>query len=270
VKQWPPGVSVEELMVTTTQGAHASSVARARDVAAACGARFVHNNDSVNRLMRKHGAEVAYVVGIDRTEIRADGGNLLINPATYRLTAIAGPGHPFLRAISPVDEPVAETVLDATLGLAKNALEIAGILGCRVTGLEQVPVLACLAQDGLRRLAGQGMAWSAGAGRIEVISADAERWMAGQDDDAFDVVSLDPMFQKPIGASPGYDLFRRFAQADPLADIVFNQALRVARMRVVLKVPQNADAADFGPDGFPWNRREHGKRIHYLVADKTV
>lgn len=227
------------LVVTTGKRPTEPLVARARAVAAACGLTYVPRDDSLSRLLRRHGADGAYVVTAAAAEVRARGARLAVHPSTARLNVARGRTHPLLRAVAPEAEPPPERVVDATLGQAKDALHLAAVLGCEVVGLERTPLLACLAEDGLARLIAAGEPpWAEAAARIEVINADAHTWLSAQPEASADVVYLDPMFRAPRPAAAGFDLLRALAWPAPLAPALLTQARRVARRRVVLKLPR--------------------------------
>ena len=178
-----------------------------------------------------------------------------------------GRGHPLIEAVCPSGEAPPERVIDATLGLAKDALHVATVLGCPVTGLERVRLLCCLAEDGLAQLAREDRPWSAGARRVEVVEADAAVWLAAQPTASADVVFLDPMFPRPRPAAAGFELLRAVAWPAPLSPALLREATRVAR-RVVLKVPAGDPADAHSPDARAWTRRVSGTQLDYLVAER--
>ena len=83
-------------------------------------------------------------------------------------------------------------VLDATLGLAGDALVAAHATETKVFGLEASPVLAAFVTAGLRRLLVPGQV---AAARIEVRCADHRAALREMPDRSVDVVLLDPMFR---------------------------------------------------------------------------
>ncbi len=135
---------------------------------------------------------------------------------------------PFLEAaaLRPGD-----AVLDATLGLAADALVAAGAVGPggRVVGVEVSPGLAALVSEGLRRHG------SAEAARIEVRQGEAGEILSRMPDRSFDVVVFDPMFRHARDASRAFELVRRLADPRPLAAETLARARRVARRAVVVK-----------------------------------
>src|SRR5256885_13256382 len=83
-----------------------------------------------------------------------------------------------------------DRVLDATLGLAQDAL-VAAEATASVVGIEASPVLAAFVVAALRRLP---RAASEAAARIQVRCADHRAALAELPARSFDVVLLDPMF----------------------------------------------------------------------------
>lgn len=255
------------LLVTTTRRSSDEQVARAVEVARLCGARFAARDGSVARMLAAHGADTCYLVGRDREEVRGHGLTLFLHPGTYHMVAHLGrEGDPLLRAIAPLGEPAPTRVIDATLGVAGNALQIAGLLGARVIGLEASAPLACLAEAGLARLAAAGRRYSPGAGRIRVVQTRAARWLEDQAPGSAEAVYLDPMFAQPGSAEPGFGLVRHLARGEPLDADTYLAAARVAARRVVLRVPACGQAP---PEAavLTWHRRVRGKALDYLVHE---
>ena len=62
-----------------------------------------------------------------------------------------------------------------------------------LVSLGRIPDLRAirLAEDGLRRLAGEDRPWSPGASRVEAVEADAVAWLAARPPGSVDVVFLD-------------------------------------------------------------------------------
>jgi 16S rRNA (guanine1516-N2)-methyltransferase len=125
-----------------------------------------------------------------------------------------------------------EQVLDATLGLAGDALLAAQATGARVVGLEASPLLAAFTQAGLQRLPENGRE---AASLIEVQEADHRDFLKAQPDGSFDVVLLDPMFQLPGDAGPNFELLRRHADHRTLDKNTLREAQRIARRGVLVK-----------------------------------
>src|SRR5256885_9058699 len=121
-----------------------------------------------------------------------------------------------------------DLVLDATLGLAQDALVAAEATHAALVGLEASPVLAAFAVAALRRLpveAGEA------AARIEVRCADHRAALRELPSGSFDVVLLDPMFRDAQESNPLFDLLRRHGEHAPLDADTLREARRVAPRR---------------------------------------
>lgn len=155
-----------------------------------------------------------------------------------------------------------DEVLDATLGLASDALLAAQATGTRVVGFEASPVLAAFVTAGLRRLPAAGRV---AAGRIEVRCADhraALREMRGR---SVDVVLIDPMFRSAGESGALFDLVRALAEHAPLAPETLREARRVARRGVLVKdAPPGHELARLGLQPLPSRR---SPRIVFGWAD---
>jgi len=205
----------------------------ARDLAARFGLRAEDRaGRSLSRVLEETGGAPVLVLAARRADLFEKG-------RTFRATA----GMAYLRLLrarrGESDPLVAaaklrrgETVLDATLGLAGDALLAAQATGTRVIGLEIDPVVAAFTLAGLRRLAAH--AREPGQ-NVEVLKADHREWLRKQPDGSFDVVLLDPMFRKAGDAGPLFDLLRAHASHEPLDSGTLREARRVARRGVLVK-----------------------------------
>jgi len=153
------------------------------------------------------------------------------------------------------------TVLDCTLGLGSDAIVAAFVTGPdgRVTGLEAVGPLAFLVRYGLKHYLAAGRVGEAMA-RIEVLGADYRAVLPRLPDASYDVVYFDPMFRRPVFHSSGIAPLRKLAEAAPLERGAVEEALRVARCRVVMK--ERRDSPEFDRLGF----RVAGGGKHSSVA----
>lgn len=145
-----------------------------------------------------------------------------------------------------------EVVLDATLGVAGDALIAAHATGARVIGLEASPVLAALAAAGLRRLL---VPARAAAELIEVRCADHRQVLARMPDGSVDVVLFDPMFRTAGQAGALFDLVRELGDPAPLEPETLREACRVARRGVLVKdAPPGHELTRLGLEPLPSRR----------------
>lgn len=164
--------------------------------------------------------------------------------AELRILNLIRTGHdPMIKAM---ELSAGLSVLDCTLGLAADALVAAFVAGDAgsVLGVEASPIVAALTRWGLAELQAAGSDARAqtklAAGRIWVRNGRHQDVLAELPDNSFDIVYFDPMFRRPKAGSCGIQPLRDFAAADPLDITSLREALRVARLRVVVKETQGS------------------------------
>lgn len=130
-------------------------------------------------------------------------------------------------------------VLDATAGLGRDAFVLAS-LGCQVTLIERMPVVAALLENGLAR-AQLNTEISDICQRINLIYASSIDNMT--DIDPPDVVYLDPMFphrEKSAAVKKEMRVFQSLVGEDLDSDALLAPAIQQAKYRVVVKRPSYA------------------------------
>ncbi|OUR62783.1 16S rRNA methyltransferase [Colwellia sp. 39_35_sub15_T18] len=130
-------------------------------------------------------------------------------------------------------------VLDATAGLGRDAFVLAS-LGCQVTLMERMPVVAALLNDGLER-AKLNSEISEIAERMQLVSTSASTQMNLAEQ--VDVVYLDPMYphrEKSAAVKKEMRVFQSLVGEDLDADNLLAPALELAKYRVVVKRPNYA------------------------------
>jgi len=163
------------------------------------------------------------------------------------INILKGEDDRFLQALQVTE---GDLVLDATMGLATDALVAAWAVGDRgkVVALEYSPIICALVSHGLKELA-QGAipkvsnpvkrtAWqclAAAARRIEVIYADHNVFLFSQEPKSYDIIYFDPMFRRAKKRSTAIRPLRRYSDHHPLKETTIAQAAKIARKRVVLK-----------------------------------
>jgi hypothetical protein len=215
-------------MVTT---APSGAFAEARELAERFGLRAVERAGRPLAVLIAEGAPV--LVLARRSADLYEGGRVFRASAGMAFLRV-------LRACKGEEDPLVaaaglragDRVLDATLGLAGDALVAAHATSARVVGLETDGLLAAFTQAGLRRLRKHGRE----PGKlVEVVRADHRQFLRAQPSASFDVVLLDPMFRRAGGAGPAFDLLRAHAEHAPLDPMTLHEARRVARRGVLVK-----------------------------------
>lgn len=250
------------LAVTTAYGAGADLEARARVVADRVGAPFRDRSQNLSRIRRETGADMLYVVGREREEVRAGRARLFVHAGMLAQRLRRGAGHPLARAIAPRGVDNFTRVLDGTLGLAGDALHIAALTGAEVEGFEASPVVACLLEDGLPRLARAGGRAGEAAARVRCRAVSADDGLGGETKPA-DAILFDPMFPAPRRGPHGYEVLREIAARDAVSERLLARALALAP-RAVVKVPGGAPA----PPCLRHARRISGRAVDYFVRER--
>lgn len=213
---------------------------------------------SLAYLRHKYQTEKIVVVSSKGARIeQADGKSFFFHPntASFRIKRLErGDTDTMLSAcqIRPGD-----SVLDATLGLGADAIVFAYAVGPtgQVVGIESEKIIALLVADGLTHWSGPESLQLA-MRRIQVIASDHLDYLTSLPDRSFDVVYFDPMFEQAVEESAGISGLREFANHAPLLAQGIEQAMRVARRRVVLKEGKAGKLFE-RYDFIPYRNREH-------------
>lgn len=126
-------------------------------------------------------------------------------------------------------------VLDCTAGIGRDGYLLAH-LGCDVTMLERSPVMAILLDDALKR---------SGLPNLKLIYQDAIAYLCSHPEKIYDVIYLDPMFpekKKAALVKKEMQILQQLVGRDLDSDKLFQEALKSAKKRVVVKRPKNAES----------------------------
>lgn len=226
-------------------------------------------------LAAEHDVDVFYVVGVEHEGLRLSTGAVtFVQPGLLKTKLGEGRRHPLIRAIcghyddGDRDDVDVTGVVDATLGLAGDALHVASVLDIDVHGIEGAPVVHALLEEGLPRLANEALTAKAARVRLPPTAIDSVTMLRSMADDSVDVVMLDPMMRRPLKAAPTFDLVRFFALAQPASPALLLEARRVARRRVVLKLARGIALPADHPYAF--GQTTFGVHVSYRVHRKHV
>ena len=255
------------LLVSTSRRRRAKAWSRARQVAQQCNGTLVSPNGSVKERIEKYGASALYVVTDKREELRdSQGQSIFVHPGLFGARTKEGRRHPMIRALRGDADVTTDSlhVTDCTLGFAVDALVAAEVLHATVIGYEKSPVMQCLLESGLQRMANEGKIWSNAATRVQLRKSCAFELLENAAPKITDVVYLDPMMRHRRPSSPGYALFRQFSSHQKFTKDHLRAAAQVARQRVVMKI---AARRQILPDGLTWHQRISGAAVDYLVHE---
>lgn len=217
-------------------------------------------------------ADCFYVVRRACEELRhKDGRSAHVQPGMMPTKLQQGLVHPFLRAVRGEVAGRGEdvgSIVDATLGLANDAVHLAALTGATVRGIEKSPWLYALLEEGLPRIARGREVWAAAAGRVSAENGDSADVLGAAEDDSVDVVVIDPMMSRAKKNAPSFDLLRDFATMDRASPRLLREAWRVARRRVVLKLGKGAPLPVNRSIEFP--RNAAGAHVTYWVHEKGL
>ncbi|HWK23169.1 MAG TPA: class I SAM-dependent methyltransferase [Ureibacillus sp.] len=187
------------------------------------------------------------------------------NSAAFRLKRVAREENdPFLDACQLVE---GNSFLDCTLGMGSDAMLAAYTVGDsgKVVGLEADPNVAFIVRNGMRTYDTTDLPLTNCMRQIELVQSEAIAFLQKQEDNSFDVVYLDPMFDEVIEESNNFEALREAGNHSHLTKEWVEQALRVSRKRVVLKAHFRSTV--FEEFGFERTIRLTSK-FHYGVLKK--
>ena len=159
--------------------------------------------------------------------------------------------------------------LDATLGLASDALTASFVLGGNgvCTGLEKSKIIYILVKEGLVHYAEQYPEFRESAERIGIHHCDNIEYLKACGRGQYDIVYFDFMFAEPISASKGIQMIRDYAAKDSLSPLCFEEAKRVAGRSVVVKCDRG-DVKRLLEMGFKVQKENSRKSFYYLKYEK--
>lgn len=183
--------------------------------------------------------------------------------AMFRLKRLARGEHdPFIEATG-LQEGM--TILDTTLGLASDAIIASYAVGGQgqVVGIESEPVLAYIVKQGLQMWETDLPELKKAMAHVQVINKEHLPFLRLCEENSFDVVYFDPMFEATVATSTGLVGLKSFANYTDLAQEAVQEAVRVARRRVVLK--DSSYSERFEELGFEPIRRKYASHWFGII-----
>lgn len=228
----------ESIKVTTTKKPTDDQLLKVENVQKKLNLSYVERkNDSIARMLDRDNCEYFLVVKRDKL-VLTDGCSELYwhpNMAIMKIKATRdGEIDPIIKAM---DLQKGDSVLDCTLGFAADALVVSSYVGEDgiILGTEVNKYIAYLTQDGLKNYYIEDEEIKSSMRRINVINANYNDYLKSLSDNSFDVVYFDPMFKAPNKKSAFMNSLRPFAEHSYITLDTVQEALRVARKRVVAK-----------------------------------
>ena len=257
------------LIVTTPGRTDKEHIGQAKKIAAKLNVPFIERRKrSISRMQNDTNADIV-LVKKERLELYSLGAAEPFffhpNSAAFRLKRlINGEQDSMLEATGLTK---GDSFLDTTAGLSSDSIIASYAVGNSgmVHACEKNEIIAYLVGKGLKEytsdneLLNECMRW------IKLFQEDSVNFLKRCEDNAYDVVYMDPMFEEEIVESSNFQALRKVGMQDTLTAEWVKEAIRVAKRRVVLKAHFRSPL--FQQYGFSQQIRLTSK-FHYGILEK--
>jgi len=158
------------------------------------------------------------------------------------------------------------TFFDGTAGLLADSL-VAGFVGSKVTACEKSFPLYLILREGMKFYQKEHPETAELFAPINLLHGDNLDLLKTFEDDSFDIVYFDFMFEETIPSSIGIQVIKSAAATDWLSEHHVKEALRVAKKRVVAKSTYQKKA-ELEQLGFEIKKENARKKFYY--ASMTI
>ena len=182
--------------------------------------------------------QIVELIKIDEPKLSAIKVDFVEGAAAHRRKFGGGRGQDIAKAVG-LKHGFTPHVLDATAGLGRDSFVLAS-LGCQVTMIERMPIVAALLEDGLERASINHEVADIVSNMQLMHTSLTENSLATLQPD---VVYLDPMYphrEKSAAVKKEMRVFQTLVGEDLDADALLAPALAMAKYRVVVKRPTYA------------------------------
>ncbi len=256
-----------EIIVTTSSKATQETMKAARALADHYRLRFAPR-DRIKTTSQEAIPPFLLIVGRERLFLQTPSGKYHFHPgmAALRIKRLVGGETDTM--VSAMGLHPGDLVLDCTLGLGGDAIVASHVVGAagKVVGLESVPALAILVQEGLAHYRFGYPAIDEAMRRVIAVHASSHSYLPCLPDRSFDVVYFDPMFRATVDASPGMVPLRELGDPGGVTADLITQARRVARRRVVMK--ERRGSAEFARLGFARIAGGNSSHVAYGIIER--
>lgn len=200
------------------------------------------DNRNIDQVILDNNLYGVLVVGKNRLSYTDGRGEFFFHPSMSKLRITAILNGKTDQMVKALDLMPGDRVLDCTLGMASDAIVISFMnTDGEVIGIEKSPVISFIVRKGLLSYRDDSISGlNSAMRRIKVICADHREFLRNQPDNSADIVYFDPMFRLPVKKSNAISAMRPLADPSPLSGEVLQEALRVAKRRVVVKETRNS------------------------------
>ncbi|MGP7815983.1 class I SAM-dependent methyltransferase [Niallia sp. 01092] len=259
------------MIVTTAGRTDANMISLAKEIAEELQFLYIERTKkSVDKLKKEYNDDVL-VIGKNRYELFIKDSQQPFffhpNSAVFRIKRIQKKEHdPFAEA---TNIRKGSSFLDCTVGLGSDSIVASYVTGKegRTEGNEASKVLSFLVKKGLHAWKTDSENINDAMQRITVNNRLALSDLKSRKEGSVDCVYFDPMFETEILSSDGINPLRKLAVYDDLTKETVEEAIRVAKDRVVLK--DHFRSKRFEQFGFSVLKRKSAK-FHYGIILKNA
>lgn len=226
-------------IVTTAGRTNEQFIQKAKEIASELALSYVRRQKkSMQKLQEEQRANVL-VVSKERLELYIYGSNTPFffhpNSAAFRMKRILNGEKDLL--LEALDLQQGDHFLDTTAGLCSDSILASYAVGVEglVVACEKDEMIAYVVERGLKAYETESMELQESMRRIHIVHQDAVDYLKRLDDNSYDVVYMDPMFEEVIEESSNFQTLRAAGVHESLSDEWIEEAKRVAKRRVVLK-----------------------------------
>ncbi len=225
-----------KFVVTTSNRPRGEQILKAKEIAEKFDSKYIKRKN-VLEYKRENNIDFFYIIDKNNQLKIYDGKEMFFfHPAMSKVrqkNLKDGQRDHLIESIEPKGN---EEVLDLTLGLGSEALLMAKFLPeGKVIGIETSIHIFRIVSYGLKNYPFQYEWLKQAASRIEVIKMNMKRYIEEAEDNSFDIVYCDPMFDVPIFKSDSLNPIRRFASYDTVEEKDFENMKRISRDKVIIK-----------------------------------
>ncbi|WP_456397151.1 class I SAM-dependent methyltransferase [Desulfurobacterium sp.] len=254
-----------EVIVTTEKSPSLEIIREAKELARKFETSYVaRRHNTIESFKKRYGKNVLVVTSEGLILHTLKGNKLFFHPGLLKIRLLNYIKTGKEAMIEAMDLKEGDTVLDCNLGLGQDAVISAFVSGERVVGVEKDPVIAEIVKRGLRSYEPKGKLSVAKDAfrKVEVNVGDNREFLKGLPDNYFDIVYFSPMFIKPRWKCDVMQPFRDVAVKDFIEPETLQEAERVARKRVVIKI--NRGVKNLFPFLKDYTLQESSTNVEYI------
>jgi 16S rRNA (guanine1516-N2)-methyltransferase len=164
------------------------------------------------------------------------------NMSILRIKQLQRGGSDSLIQVSDIKE--GDRVLDCTLGLGADTVVSSFVIGKKgnVVALESELIIATLVKQGLNNYQSGNIEVDEAMRRITVVHGNYKDYLKEAEDKSLDVILFDPMFEETVETSTAIQALKPLANHHHLDRETVQEAIRVARKKIVLKARSQSEA----------------------------